>query len=482
MQKYVYIAIEIFCWWRAATIVGLVQKLSLWVIAATLLVAMVPELAYAQDDAPTIAVHVEGVQAKKFREVVIDTVPEGVEVLPEAKFRSGLQRAGLPGGKMGYAVTSPNQRRLLLRVIKKSIQSNKVDGAVIGRARMGPKGIEMVTLFVDPEGEVTIDEKVSLKGKESDQKAAITAALAEVYASLAPAVDDPEPEDDDPFEEEDEEEEEEEEEEEDDDEESDFKPNRVGSELFSIGLSAEFGGRFFSYNEPCSGPDNPCAGTYRTLRPFDIFGAPGLHVSGEIFPVAPWDVTFISDLGITLSYAHFFGVEAQTESNAEELFAVSWNRFTAGLRYRLRIGDKDDYPVTINPEIRFGFLNFTFEADGAAAQAIMDEVGTVEYTFIRGGLDVRLPLGEVFALMPSVGFGGPLSSGESFDRVNGASVLAFDAGLMFAFVLGLGIETRAGVEYTRYFASFDPQPTDEFVAGGATDQYLGLRVGAAYVF
>jgi hypothetical protein len=55
-------------------------------------------------------------------------------------------------------------------------------------------------------------------------------------------------------------------------------------------------------------------------------------------------------------------------------------------------------------------------------------------------------------------------------------------GLYVTFVLPAGFETRAGVEYTRFFSTFKPEPGDSYVAGGALDQYLALRVGIAYVF
>jgi hypothetical protein len=452
-------------------------------LVATLL--LWPSSAFAQKDgSKRIAVHVEGAQASQFREVVLEAVPDGIEVVDEKEFSIGLRQVGLPGN-MGYAVTSPTQRRQLLRVIRKVIKRQELAGVVVGRVRSGNKGLEMVTLYVDETETLPVDENVSLKGDRAAQVASIEAALGAVFAELAPPEPEPEPEPE-PVADEPQADEDDEDDEEEDDEPSDFDPGRVGSELFSIGLGAEFGGRFFAYNEPCSGADNPCAGQYRELRPYDVFGVPGLVIDGEIYPAATTGIAVLSDLGLVLQYAHFFGLSSQVESQDENTpgptFGTSWNRFAAGLRYRLRIGEPDDNPIVIRPDVRFGFLNFTFEPDDAAAEALVDQIGSVEYLFIRGGIDARLPLGEVFALVPSFGLLGPLSSGDAYDRVSGASVLAIDAGLTFAFVLGLGIEARAGIEYTRYFASFEPDPNDPAVAGGATDQFLGLRVGAAYVF
>ncbi len=455
---------------------------------AALLVWLSPLPALAQpkaaggDGPKKIAVHVEGEKAASFRELVVSTVPEGVEVVSEGTFSTALRGAGLRG-PMGYAVTSPNQRALLIRVIRRAVKNAGLAGAVIGRVRGGRGGLEMVTLYVDESDQLPVDETVSLKGSEADQKGAITAALAAVYADIAPPPEpepEPEPVTDEPEPAPDEEQEEEEEDEGD----STFEPNRVGSELFSVALGAEFGGRFFSYNEACSGDDNPCPGEYRMLRPYDVFGVPGIVVGGEVYPAAPFDIVVLSDLGLTVEYAHFFGLSSATEAG-DANFGTSWNRFAAGLKYRFRIGDRDDNPFVIGAAFELGFQNFTFEPEDAGATAIVGEVGNVEYLFLRGGLDARLPIGSIFAIMPSFGFLGPLSTGgedAAYDRIAGASVLAIDAGLMFAFVLGLGIEIRAGAEYTRYFASFEPAPTDPVVAGGAEDNLLGLRAGAAYVF
>ena len=43
-------------------------------------------------------------------------------------------------------------------------------------------------------------------------------------------------------------------------------------------------------------------------------------------------------------------------------------------------------------------------------------------------------------------------------------------------------EFRGGFEYTRLWSSFAPEVTDSYVAGGALDQYVALRLGAAYVY
>jgi len=433
-----------------------------------------PALAQDEEGGKTIAIHVEGAKADTYSERLRDAVPEGLKVMDDKEFTTTLARSGLPGGKMGYAITSPTQRRLVLKLARRAIEKAGVAAAILGRVRGSKKGgLEVVLVVVDESDELLLDETVSLKGSSDEQIANLAEALIPVLGPLAP---EPEPKEEEAEEEEEEADDqpgddEEEQEEEDDDDEADFEPNRPGSELFTLGVGVEFGGRFFDYNDA----------VFDNLRPYDVFGVPGLHVMGEVYPLAPWDIVVASDIGLTVSFMQAFGLSSQTDDESLQ-FSNNYNRFTAGLRYRFRIGDKDDHPFVIGVNGKFGLLNFTFDPKNTASEANADEVGTVNYVFIRPGLDARLPIADWFAVMPAFGYIAPLSKGDAYDRVNGASVHGLDMELMLAFVVGLGFEVRTGVEYMRYFASFDPQVGDTFVAGGALDQYLLLRAGAAYVF
>jgi hypothetical protein len=445
-------------------------------VASALLMLTMASVAWAQDDVKTIAVHIEGAKAATYRDRVIQVVPEGLEVVSEGKFRQSLARGGLRGG-MGYAVTSAKQRPMLFRVIRKAIKNAKVEGAIVGRVRASKKGgLEMVVVYIDESDSLGLDEVVSLKGSEEEQIANLAEVLVPVLGELAPAPEpeptpEPEPDDEGPSDELGDDDEEDDDD--DDGGDSEFEPNRPGSELFSVGVGVEFGGRFFDYNDVPDGFDN--------LRPYDVFGVPGLLLTGEIYPAATLDITVLSDIGLAVSFMQAFGLSSQTDDEALQ-FSNTYNRFTGGLRYRFRIGDKDDNPIVLGAAGDFGFLNFTFEPDNEASVTNADEVGTVKYLFLRGGLDARIPLVDWFALTPRFAYIGPLSGGDAYDRVNGSSVGGLDLELMLAFMVGAGFEVRTGLEYIRYFASFDPQVGDTFVAGGALDQYVLLRAGAAYVF
>lgn len=441
-------------------------------VASVLVVTLAAlPMARAQDEQKTLAIKVEGSNAKVFREWIADMVPDNVNVIADLKFAQALARSGLPGGRMAHALTSPRMKPMILKIGQRAVKRAEIDGAILARVIRGP---QLVLIYVEAEGEPLIDTKIDVSGSSDDQKAAIKEALTPVFDELAPAEEEPEEVEEEPEEEPEEEQpKEEEEEEEEEDEPGEFVENQVGSELLNLNLQLQFGGRWFSYSEsPANTPNT---------RTYDVFGVPAMVVGGEIYPAATEKIVVLSDIGLTISYMHSFGLSSETD-DAINVFSTSWNQLWAGLTYRLRLGDAAENPPVLNFSGRFGFLNFTLSPEDDAARAIEQEVPSAEYLLLRAGLDMRIPIGEVFALWPSFGYVGPLEGGPVYDRFTDASLAAIDMGLQLAFVLGAGFEIRTGVEYTRVFSSFDPQVGDAYIAGGGLDQQLALRLGAAYVF
>src|SRR5690606_804153 len=118
------------------------------------------------------------------------------------------------------------------------------------------------------------------------------------------------------------------------------------------------------------------------LRPFDIFGAPGLVVGGAIYPAATLDIPVVSDLGLVAEYMHAFGLSSQTDDGVY-LFSTKYNRFEGGLRYRYRFDDESDFPFVIGASVKVGFLNFILRPENPTSAEIAGEVGTVQYFFVR---------------------------------------------------------------------------------------------------
>ena len=230
-----------------------------------------------------------------------------------------------------------------------------------------------------------------------------------------------------------------------------------------VGLSFQMSGRFFAYSD----------GLTRNLRPYDVFGAPMGMAHLEIYPAAFGDVPVAKDIGLTASYTMAFGLDSAT--SAGEPIDTQFMRLNAGLRGRIRFGDVPSPTLGINAG--FTLLNFSYTAPADLA----DEVPGVSYKLLRFGPDMRIPAGPV-----AIELGGdfllPLSGGEVYDRFSDASVLGIEARLGLGIPLAAGIELRLAGEYTRFFSSFTPVVGDTHVAGGALDQLVWIRLGAAYVY
>ena len=465
---------------------------ALAVFLATLCVIAVSVPAWAANKA--IVVYVEGNDSEKARERILEAVPKTLDVVDPGKFDDALAKAGQKGD-MGATVWVPKLREKSIKSVRKAVESVKAEGAIIARTRKGKGGKpELYILYVDPiPGDLAVDEAVSMKGTAADQTAAIKAVIEPPLSQIKggePAEEKPEKKEEPKEKEEAKPGPPEKDEAEEEDKPSDWKSNDFGRALFVIGLGIELGGRSFEYTDPIT----------NNLRPYDVFGVPILAVEAEIYPGATTGTPVLEHIGLTVAYGHGFGLSSQTTDDPPLKFGTSWNRFAAGLRYRIPLG-KNGAPV-IGLSGRFGFVNFTFEPEGdtpeetAASDAIKKEVASVSYKYLRPGIDGRIPIGPV-AILASFGYLGVIDAGDPerdvyprFTSDNGpttnpasdASIGAIDMGLGVGIRLVAGLEARLMAEYTRFFYAFEPNVGDEYVAGGALDQFFGIRAGAAYAY
>lgn len=437
--------------------------------AIAALIASAPSLAEAADAKP-VAVYVEGEDADSIRDEVLAVLPGSLKVLDESAFEEALRKQGQKGA-MGNVMAQPKQRGKLVSRIRKATEKAGAQAAIIARVRKTRTGgRELWVLLVDPSSEdVEIDKAVPLANSEGERASALKEALDSALKSRAPA-DAEEPsgtaapeggqgsgeaksgEGEGEGEE--------------GDEPSDGAartPGEMTTAIVVVGLSFQMAGRFFTYSD----------GLTRNLRPYDVFGAPMGMANLEIYPAGFGDVPVAKDIGLTASYTMAFGLDSATASG--EPIDTSFMRLNAGLRGRIRFGDVPSPTLGINAG--FSLLNFAYDAPAA----LTDEVPSVSYKLLRFGLDMRIPAGPV-----AVEFGGdfllPLSSGEVYDRFTDPSVLGIEARLGVGVPVGAGIEIRLAGEYTRFFSAFAPVLGDSHVAGGALDQLVWIRLGAAYVY
>jgi hypothetical protein len=188
----------------------------------------------------------------------------------------------------------------------------------------------------------------------------------------------------------------------------------------------------------------------------------------------------VRDLGITVSYARAFALESSTDGG--EPIGTTYQRFGVGLRLRhafagMSLADAGAPVVGLSGGLRL--IRFSYDAPDQLAAEVPD----VSYTLLRVGVDGRVPLGPVAALV-MFDYLGPLSAGAVYDRFRDASVagIGLGAGVAVPVPALAGLEVRLLVEYTRFFSSFAPVVGDAYVAGGALDELLGIRLAGAYIY
>lgn len=125
----------------------------------------------------------------------------------------------------------------------------------------------------------------------------------------------------------------------------------------------------------------------------------------------------------------------------------------------------------------YGEQRFSLDDEAQMMELIPD----VTYRFARGGLVVAVPLASRWDLNVTAGWRqllgmGGMTEAMWFPRASGAGIDG-SAGLAFHVTPWLNIEAR--VDLRRYFFAMNPEPGDPWIAGGATDQYLGGAIGLA---
>ncbi|AUX22138.1 hypothetical protein SOCEGT47_026390 [Sorangium cellulosum] len=446
----------------------LLLGLSAATAAAAATLAMTPVAHAAPKASKSIAVHIEGPNAGAIREDILSFMPETLEVVSPEEFRKALRGAGQKK-PVGNALVMKNQRKKVVERIRKAAKAAKVEGVIFGVSRTNKrKKKEVHIIYVDQnDGDLAVNEAVPLTGSREERKQALDALLGPTLAQVAPPPPEPEEETSKEGGEGDGEDGEGEGESDDGDKESDDgdegkerEPHAIGSSLFSVELGVEFVGRWFSYSDPVT----------TNLRPYDVFGQPALSISGEVYPLASTDIPVLKGLGITAGYAQALGLNSAVDGG--DPISTTYQRINLGLRERLALGESS--VLGINAGLRF--LTFDMDAEGDLARTVPN----VSYTLLRLGLDTRVPVGSV-GLVLGADYLMPLSSGEVYERFEGASVQGIGAMAGVAIPVASGFEARLLVEYARFFSSFDPPLGAAYVAGGATDQYLGVRLAGAYI-
>ena len=222
--------------------------------------------------------------------------------------------------------------------------------------------------------------------------------------------------------------------------------------------------RNFAYNQSKKGPQQGYQAPEQKFNGMPIVPAPGLAL--EYFPTA------------------FAGAFASGN------YAIVGSKDSEGSRYTTKafswiVGAKGRIPVSsleIEPSIGYG--SHVFKITNFANDPNRIQVAPVDYRHVRVGSDARLPFAKDGSFVAGAHYLHMLDAGDILkkEKYFKGTALGFEmgAGVVLPLPFKKGLEARLGADFRQVTFSFSTLPTDERVAGGATDRYIGLNLGVGY--
>jgi hypothetical protein len=126
--------------------------------------------------------------------------------------------------------------------------------------------------------------------------------------------------------------------------------------------------------------------------------------------------------------------------------------------------------------VTYGEQRFSVDDDPA-----MELLPDVTYRFARAGASFAMPLARRFSLLVTGGYRhllgmGGMTDATWFPRATGAGI---DVAAGVAFHVTSWLDLHARLDTRRYFFAMNPEVGDPWIAGGATDDYIGGAIGLA---
>ncbi len=235
------------------------------------------------------------------------------------------------------------------------------------------------------------------------------------------------------------------------------EPTAPGPLFIDLALGAGVLGRNLSYHQDLFG----------TLVDYQLDGVPVFGGTLSVYPLA--------FSGSLLAYVGLIGEWERTASFTAdfsgESVAGSSDFLAGGLRVRFPFGCSE---MSVTGE--YGRQYFRF--GGQPGQAT--PVPNYDYDFLLAALDGRIVFGQ-FALLLGGGYLGVVQNGlANSGTFPHSQVAGITAHLGPAFLFTDNIELRLTGDYQRYFFSMESRPGDQYVAGGAVDQYLSIVLAVAF--
>lgn len=224
----------------------------------------------------------------------------------------------------------------------------------------------------------------------------------------------------------------------------------------SLGLGSPY--RALSYNDPFT----PSLGNYR------LSGTPMAEINAAFHPARLFTDDWMSWIGLDVRAR--LAASSSTTDRAGNKFNSAYNAYHVGLRGRIPIGEH-------HVSAFWGYAMSHF-AIAPEVSGLVSPTPSVDYQMIRPGVgaefaiddDLRVGIDGAWLLIVKAG-----EIARWFPRST-AGGLEFAA--FATYHLTSNLYMRADATYQRAYFDFHSKPEDARVAGGATDQYIAMSVGA----
>jgi hypothetical protein len=224
---------------------------------------------------------------------------------------------------------------------------------------------------------------------------------------------------------------------------------------------------------------------------YDSPPIPGVHVAGEIYPLAFGSRGFLSGLGFAAEFDQSLLLTTKSSAAMDVSLPTSQTHWSVGARFRLRFGRSATAPsVTLGAG--YGRRDFTVDRSGLPDNAELD-LPDVGYEYVDPGLSVRLPLGRRVALSAGARALLLLGAGniQDADQYGSATAFGGDAtaglDLMLTSRFLLNLSATASLVQLQFdgngeLARGRDQDDASVDVGTASDRYLGGAASLGVLF
>jgi hypothetical protein len=223
-----------------------------------------------------------------------------------------------------------------------------------------------------------------------------------------------------------------------------------------IGLGSPY--RSLSYHEPVTS----------NLGNYQLSGA----------PMAEINVAFHPGRFATTAWPSWFGIDAgaQIALNTPSVdsegsqFRSRYDAFRVGLVMRVPVGP---HYISAFSGYAMNRFSITPQKEGGGSPA-----PSVDYRTIRSGAAVEFAVSNALMLGADAAWLNFLSVGDIGQWFPRTTAGGMELAMFATYSVTPAVFARASAAYQRTFFDFNSRPGDKNIAGGATDQYLALSLGA----